>query len=189
MQIVTNSRERTFGYLSAVESAEYGYFGGYLVLSVLGRPLEFHCTAPIRPSRAQEILYGPTLKPYLLGEQICGALLSKAKLTPVVVLTDHDAVLQARSRCNSPMVLISAACGRLEVTASEQVHQSHDDYLRSYELQTAIGFESDRTTATEALASLADRVDLLEPFCRIHEAIREAQRIGGRGTNAHEHAA
>ena len=39
----------TFGYLSAVESAEHGFFGGYLLVSPLGRPVEFHCTAPIRP--------------------------------------------------------------------------------------------------------------------------------------------
>ena len=62
-------------------------------MSPLGRPLEFHCTSPVRPSRAQEILYGPTLQPYLLGEQISGALLEAAKLTPWLILTDAAAML------------------------------------------------------------------------------------------------
>src|SRR5262245_49628291 len=86
----SNGQERTFGYLSVVKSAEHGYFGGYLIVCGLGRPLEFHCTAPIRPSRAQQILYGPTLEPYLAGEQICGALLEIAKLKPTVILTDFE---------------------------------------------------------------------------------------------------
>jgi hypothetical protein len=32
-------------------------------------------------------------------------------------------------------------------------------------------------------------VALTEPFNRIHEAIREAQRIGGRNTGTHDQAA
>ena len=44
------------GFLTVVEHPQYGLFGGYLVLNLAGRPLEFHCTAPIKPNRAQEIL-------------------------------------------------------------------------------------------------------------------------------------
>jgi hypothetical protein len=72
MRIETQSRETSFGFLSSVHTAEHGYFGGYLIVSELGRPLEFHCTSPVRPSRAQEILYGPTLQAYLLGEDAGG---------------------------------------------------------------------------------------------------------------------
>ncbi len=64
------------GFLSVIEHDELGLFGGYLVLNMAGRPLEFHCTSPVRPNRAQEILYGPTLRPFLFGEQIGQALLS-----------------------------------------------------------------------------------------------------------------
>jgi hypothetical protein len=187
MQHVTNSRERTFGYLSTVESEENGYFGGYLILSALGRPLEFHCTAPIRPSRAQEILYGPTLQPYLLGEQICGALLNKAKLTPTVILTDCAAVLHARPRSSAPIVLV---CAENKPTFNSTEHASSREHLLGNNgFQYAVGFESDRTTAVDALAQLAERVALTEPFNRIHEAIREAQRIGGRNTGTHDQAA
>ena len=54
------------GFLTVVEHAELGLLGGYLLLNAAGRPLEFHCTAPVKPNRAQEILYGPTLRPYLV---------------------------------------------------------------------------------------------------------------------------
>src|SRR3954463_10876476 len=100
----TLSQETTFGYLSVINSAEHGYFGGFLIVGHLGRPLEFHCTAPVRPSRAQQILYGPTLEPFLLGEQIAGAMLDAAKLKPRLILTNCDATLHARSRISSPMV-------------------------------------------------------------------------------------
>ena len=51
------------GFLTTVASASHGVFGGYLLVDEVGRPLEFHCTAPVRVSRAQEILYGPYLNP------------------------------------------------------------------------------------------------------------------------------
>ena len=82
---MTASRSKSLpdiGFMTVVESAEHGFFGGYLVLNHTGRPLEFHCTAPVRPNRAQEILYGPTLKPYLYGEQIGKTLWSQTKNVP-----------------------------------------------------------------------------------------------------------
>ena len=102
----TPSQETTFGYLSVINSAEHGYFGGYLIVGPLGRPLEFHCTAPVRPSRAQQILYGPTLEPFLLGEQIAGAMLDAAKLKPRLILTDCEATLYVRSQISTPIVLL-----------------------------------------------------------------------------------
>ena len=69
----------SIGFLTIREYEELGLIGGYLVLNVNGRPLEFHCTAPVRPNRAQQILYGPTLEPFLFGEQIGQALVSKGR--------------------------------------------------------------------------------------------------------------
>ena len=84
------------GFLTVTRDDEHGFFGGYLILNALGRPLEFHCTAPVRPNRAQEILYGPTLEPYLCGERIGQTLLSKSKVLPALAVTDLESVLAAR---------------------------------------------------------------------------------------------
>lgn len=194
----SDCQETTFAYLSTLESVEHGYFGGYLVLSKLGRPLEFHCTAPIRPSRAQQILYGPTLEPYLLGEQICGALLHAAKLKPSVILTDCEAALYARARTAAPIVLVTNSTA--QVGGASALQAPHDASnainagLREFtfgvcELQLPFGYERDRNEVVAALTILTQHVDLAEPFERIHEAIREAQRIGGRGTEANDQAA
>jgi hypothetical protein len=202
------SPEKAFGYLSTIESPEHGFFGGYLLISCLGRPLEFHCTAPIRPSRAQQILYGPTLEPYLLGEQICGALLETAKLKPCVIITDSAAALHSRTKS---LVPIAQIIGREELQAQssdvDQIEPGEDlgdlaglPRLRSrspsgeialgrYRLRLSAGYERDEDKVIEALSTLVKHVQLGEPFARIHEAIREAQRIGGRGTDANEQAA
>ena len=74
----------SLGFLTVLDYGQEGLFGGYLTLNLSGRPLEFHCTAPIKPNRAQEILYGPTLQSYLYGEQIGRTLLGEA--TTVVPL-------------------------------------------------------------------------------------------------------
>lgn len=198
----TPSQETTFGYLSVINSSEHGYFGGYLIVGPLGRPLEFHCSAPVRPSRAQQILYGPTLEPFLLGEQIAGAMLDAARLKPSLILTNCEATLHARSRNISPMVLLfgnTAQSGNSNdlmrastslaatSTASSGPHGSF--IVETFEFVLPIGFESDRDEATRLLTDLVRQIDLAEPFGRIEEAIREAQRLGGGGAENHDQAA
>lgn len=172
-----------FGYITAVESTDYGYFGGYLIVSQLGRPLEFHCTAPIRPNRAQQILYGPTLEPYLLGEQIGGTLLRAAKITPNLVMTDSDALLHAREMISVPMALL------LRADAPGSRLTSREIAFDPYKLHLPIGYEQDEVLIANALAAMTRRIDLAEPFGRIHDAILEAQRIGSGGSEMHERAA
>jgi hypothetical protein len=173
----------TFGYLSAVESAEHGYFGGYLLISPLGRPVELHCTAPVRPSRAQELLYGPTLHPYLLGEQIAGTLLGKAQAKPQIVLTDQLSVLCQRSKIDVPLVLLKPSPTSDSSAGPDQL------LVSGHHIELATGYSADLHAAIALLSKLAERVDLPEPFERIHEAIREAQRIGERGPDANGQAA
>jgi hypothetical protein len=201
--------QTTFGYLSAVESPEHGFFGGYLVISPIGRPLEFHCTAPVLPNRAQRILYGATFASYLLGEQIAGALLAAGKLTPQLILTDHADFGLPRQTVKAPRVLVRPAEGSQQLsTAGEppgdkltastlSIGSACGDHpswgepfsMEGYWLQTPVGAESQRGNIVQLVALLLQRVALLEPFERIHEAIREAQRIGSRSQEAHGHAA
>jgi hypothetical protein len=173
----------TFGYLSAVESPEHGYFGGYLIVSPLGRPVEFHCTAPVRPSRAQEILYGATLHPYLLGEQIAGTLLGKAQTKPQIVLTDQTSVLCLRPKLDVPLALLKRPVADASISASVEI------LVSGHAVELAAGFSTDADAVIALLNRLAEHVDLPEPFGRIHEAIREAQRIDERDGDANGQAA
>lgn len=170
-----------FGYLSAVELPELGYFGGYLLVSQLGRPLEFHCTAPVRPSRAQEILYGPTLQPYLLGEQIAGTLLAKARVKPQIILTDQSSALCHRVKLDMPLVYWRLA--DLANSVADSI------LIADHAFELPAGFDADRDSASRLLTTLSQHVDLPEPFTRIHDAIREAHRIGESSSEAHSEAA
>jgi hypothetical protein len=162
------------GFLTAIENADSGIVGGYLVLNAAGRPLEFHCTAPLKPTRAQQILYGATLQPYLYGEQIGQTLLTKSKLTPLVVCTDSEPVLAARDFTQFPMALVLPT-----QTSDEQVaaHTRSPAFaLGKSQVSTAAHYFGDQQLIRDTWPSQADWLDLLEPFTRIREALSEAQR-------------
>ena len=119
-----------------------------------------------------------------------------------MILTNCEATLHARSRISSPMVLL---CGNASSSAepadakrastdlaanspaSSGPHESFS--VEAFEFILPIGFESDRDEATRLLTDLVRQIDLAEPFGRIEEAIREAQRLGGRGAETHDQAA
>ncbi|QDT70110.1 hypothetical protein MalM25_30550 [Planctomycetes bacterium MalM25] len=107
MTIPTDSRRPTFGYLLVVEDDRYGFTGGLLVVCERGRPLEFHCTEPVLPNRAEQILFGPTLRNYVCGDQIGGALLAKAKLPVTCLLTLDEAAAQAGRAAGVPTHVLS----------------------------------------------------------------------------------
>ncbi|RLS81588.1 MAG: hypothetical protein DWI04_06270 [Planctomycetota bacterium] len=156
-----------FGFLTAVDSPLHGLFGGYLVVDALGRPLEFHCTAPVKVSRAQQILYGSTLHGHLHGQQIGGALLGESKASPAIVLTDCDAMLHVRPHTKLPVALVRPLDGE-SVVAGFTVGESH--------VTTHADDAADEAAIRDRVARLAEAVDLREPFERIRAAIEEAQR-------------
>ena len=166
-QAETGGGAPVFGFLTAVDSPQHGLFGGYLVVDAIGRPLEFHCTAPVKVSRAQQILYGPTLHGHLHGQQIGGALLAESTATPVVVLTDHEAMMNVRPHAKQPVALVRPIDGQpaeaaIAVGAAIVTPHASD--------------AADAAAIRERLVSLAEAIDLREPFERIRAAIEEAQR-------------
>jgi hypothetical protein len=208
MKFELQDPQTTFGYLSAVRSPEYGCFGGYLVISSLGRPLEFHCTAPVQPTRAQEVLYGPTLELCLFGEQIRGSLLDAARIQPAVILTDQPAAIGEVPLAKPPLVLARsidamtnehAATITMSPDLASTSHSISEHRLLCFwsapfaalncELRLQSNQDGGRERIVHLLTHLAERVELLEPFGRIHDAIREAQRIGQRGSESHAQAA
>ncbi len=194
MSNIDAKSKSALGFLTVVEHPQYGLFGGYLVLNVAGRPLEFHCTAPIKPNRAQEILYGPTLQSFLYGEQIGQTLIQQASIAPWLVCTDQEPALAAREYASMPMVLVLPSESE-PVTGQAVEPQTAGDPSRIVRLDSAhhgprlVTFElgrnrlalperaeEDRELVTARLAELADSFDLAEPFQRIRAAIEEAQQ-------------
>ena len=184
------------GFLTTIYHAEQGIFGGYLILNAVGRPLEFHCTAPVRPNRAQEILYGPALEPYIYGERIGPALLEKSRTRPVSVLTDIQPAMAARRHVETPMTLVvvdsvSPAADETGPSAISPRPWRLDDAhhgllplanrlshfeLGPYRLAVDKDYPNDEAALLESWPEFAGHVDLDEPFSRIREAIDEARR-------------
>ena len=116
---VEKTQPNTIGFLTALGDVRTGVVGGFLALNAVGRPVEFHCTAPVRPNRAQEILYGATLEGFLYGEQIAPALIGRTKLSLAVVLTNLPSMLTAASLVGVPLGLVFQHCSADESGDSE----------------------------------------------------------------------
>ena len=182
-----------WGFLTVTEYQQLGLIGGYLILNRLGRPLEFHCTTPIRANRAQEILYGTTLDAFLYGEQIAQTLMSRAKVKPYSVLTDCAEVLTVQEFSEIPICFI--AC----LADQEKKIQIHETECRNSEENDPISYCNSLTNRSEQsigryklllpellsrsvldtadeLKNVSSVIDFLEPFERIRLAIEEAQK-------------
>lgn len=145
----TADKADKFGYLLIVEGEDQGLTGGYLIVSDRGRPLEFHCTETIHPNRAQEILFGSTLRPYLIAEQIGGALLKRAQFKADLLIVNDEVAIEAGERQG-----ITTVCLKDERVSSKE-----------------------STEANSKLEQLAESIDLNEPFGRVREAVLEACRF------------
>jgi hypothetical protein len=201
MRITDPKPSSALGFLTVLDYANCGLIGGYLVLNRAGRPLEFHCTAPLKPNRAQQILFGPTLEPYLYGEQIGRALVDKGELEPEVIWTDRQQVLALREFVQVPVALLLAEApssrpydgsdaanpgpaptqGRLYRLDPPDVWGPHHLAFRLGRNHLAVSPFSpeDRQLIVDRLGGWADTFDLAEPFQRIREAIEEARRGSG----------
>lgn len=167
-----NKPVASFAFYTVVEDEAIGYFGGYLALNAQGRPLEFHCTAPVLPSRAHRILYGKQLASALIGERIGVALHARSKSQPQAVLTDLADAFELQQHIDTPVALIADDPPR-ELIGDKLI-------FRDWNLLCHNG---ETTLIEERLNEITESLDLLEPFIRIREAIAEAKKAP-RGESA-----
>jgi hypothetical protein len=186
MDAETSKALAAFGFLTVLESPEHGLFGGYLVLSPQGRPLEFRCSTPVIASRAQEILYGPTLRPYLIADVIGQSLVTGSELPVQALLTDHQEMLS--------LALLRPE----EVLWVRPLAEDSDDRRDNIQVvPDSVVVNGCRVMAAETstidaegirrlLEPLASHVVLLEPFDRIRAALTEAQLETQEGADCHD---
>lgn len=175
-----DENEQYLGFLSVTGNEKLGLVGGFLILNEIGRPIEFHCTAPVRPNRAQEILYGDALSGFLYGEQISQTLIKHAKSTISIILTDCLQVLLSQSDINFPIIFVFK---NQEENDNLFTDMPAEDRAAFKEITIGKGkgilFEKiaqnfpDIETFFEKHFSA---IDPIEPFERIRNAIEEAQK-------------
>jgi hypothetical protein len=170
MSASKSNGDPTFGFLSVTDLGGGTLIGGLLVLNALGRPLEFHCTEPLKPNRAQQILFGATLKSYLYGEQIGQSLVNHSSLSLGLLITDQRPMQAVRTLVDIPTIWLQRArgadrpdgCVPLQLGSQtvwlDESHQADADLIGQHYQQALPGW------------------DLAEPFERIHEAMAELQK-------------
>lgn len=173
----------TLGFLSFVDQRPHGVLGGFLIVNTRGRPLEFHCSTPVQTNRAQEILYGPTLRPFLFGELVGKTLIEHAKLPVDAILVDSSDTLDLRKAVNVPVAVVADAEETGMLFAKQPPGLSDLELsapslrIGSFLLTISRGYGEDSVALEDMLGSLVGDLDLREPFERIRAALDEAQRM------------
>ncbi len=166
------------GFLAYLALAERGFVGGLLVTNHLGRPLEFQCTAPVRPNRTQEILYGPTLEPFLLCEVIGKTLLEKAAVKPTLVLIEEPQLFDLRNQVGVPVACLEKAEGSRSAEASRPSKGLLRLAVGGQQILFAEGCDGDYEQLSGQLRLIPGEADLREPFGRVRDALQETLASG-----------
>lgn len=165
----TRSDSLHIGFLAIVDAPGGGHVGGLLVTNKLGRPLEFQCTTPVRPNRTQEILYGPTLLPFLFSELIGKTLVERLQVSMQLILVDQPDVLGLRQFVEIPIGCIVRENSPAEHPLADQTRLT----IGRSELRFALEAADDLETVREFTRHFSADVDLAEPLDRVREALQE----------------
>lgn len=175
METLRNSaNSQKIGYVVLVDRGEEGYVGGFLVADENGVPSEFWHTAnsPVKVTRIQELLYGATLKPELLGRHIAGSLVSdehgNPKISPLVVFTEEDAILRGLDIPGIAVVLIRRVDSYSGVADAPNCRR-----ITTAAGEVMIQWGQEVTAEVEQLIPRTKSVDVLEPFERIRVILQE----------------
>eukprot|EP01047_Picozoa_sp_COSAG01_P004895 COSAG01_NODE_163_length_23581_cov_2153.544971_12_plen_178_part_00 len=171
-QATTHSLQ-SFGFLTVVELPSLGHCGGLLVVSRIGRPIEFHCTAPVATNRAQQIMYGETYSGFLFSDQIGMALIDKARERPSVFITDCSEMLPLTELIDNPLVFAEPVDSKTEFDGSGLKHFD----LSGQSVYCVNHRGADATSISQGVQEFASRLPLDEPFERIRQAIEEAHSV------------
>ena len=180
------------GFLTVIDHPRSGFVGGFLVLNPVGRPVEFHITTPLKPNRAQEILFGNTLEPYLFGEQIAQTLVRKSQANIGFFFTDSPGVLALQDFVEQPIIFVPQSDSEEKSTSDLFSYSRQTQPLRSvpglsvsrWKEAHIAGFPvwipGDRSmeisTISAKLNDYTNSIDFTEPFSRVRLALEEAQR-------------
>ena len=191
---VSCSAPVNLGFLTVLHEPN-GFFGGYLATSSWGRPLEFRLSTAVQPSRVQQILYGPTLRPYICADLIGKTLVERTAICVQIVVTDCRSVLELRRLIETPLVWLAVPADRSspsltlsgpETPGLNGVDLSLDSAIADLPAIVSIVVPSGVCILGSILTGLAlgliegltETLDLAEPFGRIREAIGEARKMG-----------
>lgn len=160
------SSDGHLGFLEVVEPKVGVFVGGLLVTGVRGRPLEFQCTTPVVPNATQKTLYGPTLRPFVVGELIGKTLYDKVGVKPKLLLVSDADVLDVRTQVPCPVARVVTGDSRDIDLSDETLLEIGGTHLAFHRQ-----FSPDRDKVEEI--RFDEYLDLSEPLERVRDALRQ----------------
>lgn len=157
-----------FGYLSCPKDASGAFVGALLLCDERTRPLHFSWIQPIRPNPIQRLLYGTTLERHLKQDVIAKKLFAGVSILPTVVFVDTEDLINSREVTALPTAFLKRESGQQREAAS----------LSSLVFDTG-GNAEDNEIIGPLISDFAGIVDLVDPFCRLSDALREALKSKG----------
>jgi hypothetical protein len=170
----------SLGFLTVLSEGN-GHLGGYLVTNTWGRPLEFRLSSAVQPNRVQQILYGPTLVPYICADLIGKTLMDRAGAAVQMVITDKEVVLELRLKVEQPVLWLVPADEPRAPALAAAAHNVLPPSAGRGPVVCHPRFPQDVAVARALMEQLDGSFDLVEPFSRIREAIGEARKMGVAG--------
>jgi hypothetical protein len=154
--------DRTLGYLVCATDAAGGFVGAVLLTDNRARPRHFAFVQPVKPTKMQRILYGSTLDEHIQVDVIVQKLWQGLPSPPDVVFVDAPDLILARRVTRVPTAFIANA-SQPEPNTSSLSNIRYD-----------VGpNKKDDSFIGEVVLALEGTCNLLEPFSRIREALKE----------------
>lgn len=156
------------------------YVGAVLITNEHGVPVEFRCTYPVKPTTIQKPLYGDALEPYV-GVELCGRpLLASLDHDPSILLVDRDFLLDLQPLSACPVVFAARAGEAIEVRSQSRDGMgwirrrvtSPPGRFQPIDLQVHTDWGEQLDAIRPKVEDIFGRLDLLEPFDRIAQALK-----------------
>lgn len=149
-------------YLTCPQAGSDAFAGALMLTDARTRPLHFGYVSPIKPTAIQRLLYGPTLREHVKIDVIVDKLLQGVPQAPDVVFVDNKELLTARRICTWPIAYLAKRQGGEDATnLSALVYETNEG-------------TDDRDVVGSVVSVLESQIDLIEPFGRMMEALKEA---------------
>jgi hypothetical protein len=167
-----NENRSHLGFLR-VAATERGFVGGLLVTDHRGRPLEFQCTTPVQPNRTQQILYGPTLEPFIYSELIGKTLFERTAVKPQLLIVQQESLLDLRRQVEVPVACLVLSPPEQRPLPDQTLHD-----IGRHQAQVHGDFPQDADSLAALLKKIPADADMMEPLDRVQDALKETLRAG-----------
>jgi len=156
-----SSRGPQIGFMVLYEDPSEKFFvEAILTTDKNGYPIEYRFTDRIPINATQRILYGNTLRTYLVLEVVGLKLLNKLEQMPTLILVKGEELLELRERTKCPMLCVE--------------HDVNSDDPKEMLFKTHQKYRGDIDRIRSLLKSYREQVPLDEPFKRIIKALQKS---------------